>query len=151
MNDGDDEEIDELFGRIKQIGPPLEARMANREAVAAELEKLKHNEPVKVVPLWRRSVAIPAPVLAASIVLLVYLATISSKNVSTTTVGLVDQTVDNEILVSPLNDGVENVAMELAVPKRVLSASVQVEHRGSTVYLCGIGPIRTESRSFVEE
>lgn len=74
---GDDPEFDELIAPLKRLEPPLETRVANRVAVAAELRALGNANRQRRLPWWRRSISIPLPI-AASVALLAAFALPSS-------------------------------------------------------------------------
>ena len=153
MNDPRDSKMDELFSRLRQIEPPIETKFANREAVAAELEKLAAVDPAKPIAFWKRSVSIPIPVVAASALLMLTFAAFSLRTDGQPAkiVDRDDQTVNDDVA-NPSNDGEKNGDTEsLRQPQRPESSSAQLAYHESSVYLCGIGPLRTESRYVFEE
>jgi hypothetical protein len=65
--EADDELLRKLLGPLRQLEPPLEARLASRLAVADELRQRVNVSPQR--PWWRRSISVPVPVIAAGLVL----------------------------------------------------------------------------------
>jgi len=73
MNDSPDEMpkaesealLEEAISRLKRVEPPLETRIANRQAVAAALESLGTVNRQRELPWWQRSVAVPVPLAIA--------------------------------------------------------------------------------------
>ena len=153
MSDPRDSKIDELFNRLKQIEPPVRTRIAIREAVAAELEKLGDGEPATRRAVWQRSISVPIPVVAASVALILTFAALSflPNDQATTLVDRDDQTVNDNVVSLP-NDGGENGGTNSSpLPSPEPFATMQSAYHESSVYLCGIGQLRTESRHFFEE
>ena len=140
MNDphGKNEEyVDSLFDRLKEIKPPLETRISNRKVVAKELSARATTGDTDSIPStirtpwWKRSISIPVPVLAASIALMLLLAGFSLR--SRETVTAVDQgTIESN----------EKVADSKHSPPT---------YRESSVYLCGVGPVQLKSSYRFEE
>lgn len=64
------EEIEALLGRVRELEPPLETRLANRTAIAEELARVQTVRLRRLLPWWRRTIPIPVPLaigLAASV------------------------------------------------------------------------------------
>src|SRR5689334_4244864 len=61
----DDTLLEEMLSNLKRLEPPLETRIANRQAVSAALSAFEAVKRPRELPWWRRSVSIPVPFAAA--------------------------------------------------------------------------------------
>src|SRR5437879_6202396 len=69
----EERELEAALSPLKGLEPPLEARVANRRAVAAALSSCERWSQPTLRPWWRRSVSIPVP-LALGLALLMSVA-----------------------------------------------------------------------------
>ena len=139
----DDQTIEQLLSRLKQLEPPLESRVANRAAVAAEITRMTEQCRERTLPFWRRTVVIPWPVAAAVLAMLVTLSLMSFRSdrhvppvAGTSAVGqeegeAVDQRIQNEV--TPV------------------SRTPTLAYHTTTTYLCGIGQLRSDAKYILEE
>lgn len=131
--------VDKMLARLKRVEPPLETRVASREAVAAELARLAERRRVRGLPCWQRTIAVPWPVVAATIVVFVTLSILSFRSShSPTEMTRTDLPTNREERAQPKEDRI-----------RIVS-EMTTEYYEST-YLCGIGPLRSETRYLLEE
>ena len=142
---GDDPLLEEIYSHLKRLEPPLETRVANRVAVAAELGRLLDASRKQRLPWWRRSISIPVP-LAASLLALAAL-----------------------VLPSIYREGREQPAMHVDAPvqpekgaadrrienpgkaKRTPAGQVVMKYYETETYLCGVGRVSSETRYFIKE
>lgn len=124
MSSPNDEALDEMLGALKRLEPPLEARLANREAVANELQNLLAARCNRSLPWRRRWVSFPAPIAASFLALAAWGA-----------LSLVLGIFVGPVPLAPANSSPQRAAERPAVP----------EHYQTETYLCGIGRVRTES------
>jgi hypothetical protein len=137
----EDSELEGLLSPLKGLEPPLESRVANRQAVAAALSSEdRWAEPIarqsSRQPWWRRTVAVPVP-LALGLAVLMALTLFSS--IQGWRPRPVKAPVDQrDIAANPIND-------KNAAPKTIASSSATVRFSESETYLCGIGRISGET------
>ena len=139
-NSPDERELDEFWDCLKQIEPPLETRIASRDAVASELAQASKRRRRQGVPFWWRTMEIPWPVVAATIAILVGL---SASHIRLNAVSNEGTHQDYASVEDALESPVRETASD---PDTKRPAS-----RQSMTYLCGIGTLRTETKYFPEE
>ncbi len=134
------DELDELWDGLKQMDPPLETRVAIRASVVRELARVSSQGSESSVPFLWRSVAIPWPVVAAAIALLLGLSASHFQGMAVT-----NQVNHHE-------DAKHEVALEVANPKRpAREPSTRLVTRQTMTYLCGIGTLHTETTHLPQE
>jgi hypothetical protein len=142
---GDDSMLGEMFSHLKRLEPPMETRIANRRAVAAELGALVAASEKRHVPWWRRTISIPVPV-AACLAVLAALALTSSfrgeKEPSPVRMAAPDQ---------PAERAIHAPRAKTEVAKHTPDAQPVLEYRATETYLCGIGRVNWESGYFIKE
>jgi len=137
----EDSELEGLLSPLKGLEPPLEGRVANRQAIAAALSaEDRWAEPIarqtSRQPWWRRTVAVPVP-LAIGLAVLMMLSLFSS--IQGWRPRPVKAPVDErDIAANSMND-------KKATPKTIVSSSATVRFSESETYLCGIGRISGET------
>jgi ferric-dicitrate binding protein FerR (iron transport regulator) len=139
----EDKELEAMLSPLKAIEPTLEARLANRRAVAEELsEESRWAQPTLRAesirrPWWRRSVSVPVP-LALGLAVMMALAVVSSF-----------QNWRERPAKAPTNAGevaIANAKVETnATTKGTVSGRPATKFYESETYLCGIGRISSES------
>lgn len=70
----DFEEISKMLLPLQELQPPPETRKSNAMQISVELARLKQNARQLHKPLWRRTIAIPLPLVAVVALALVSLA-----------------------------------------------------------------------------
>lgn len=138
-SDFDERELRELLKSMKQLSSPLETRIANRDVVGTELARALRRRQVQGMPIWRRTLELPWPLVAATIAVLiglsVYVVRLSS--------------VPNEF--THQVDLKTNEPFEEARPIGVEVGTDRLVSTHSMTYLCGIGTLRTEIKFSPEE
>jgi len=141
----EDPMLDEVLSGLKRLEPPLESRIANRMAIAAELSSLNLAKNQDALPWWRRSISVPVPV-AASLIVLAALALPSSfrgwQVRSSVEVDAPRQSVDGEPK-SPLENPL--------LAERSHAADRVLTYYESETYLCGVGRVNSETRYLIKE
>ena len=144
MNDpespsGPSDMVDTVWASLRRIEPPLETRVASRKAVAAELVRIAERRRVGRLPFWQRTVAVPWPAAGATMAVLVTLSILSFRSgVGPLDMSRSDLPKDREQTEQPREDRI-----------RIVS-EMTTEYHEST-YLCGIGPLRSETRYLFEK
>jgi hypothetical protein len=123
---------------LKQIEPPLQARIASRIAVAAELGPWRS---ANAFPWWRRSISVPIPVAASLLVAAALLLAVGMHGWARPTA---DATPDRPAE-RDTSAGEATRAVAQGAPRRALKYSE------TETYLCGVGRLHSESRFSVEE
>ncbi len=137
----DDATIEQMLCCLKQLEPTVESRVANRVAVAAELDYLARIQARQAVPIWRRPVPVPWPLAAAALAMLVMLSVLAWPRASAVEPDAERPIVNN----SPPIVGEPTPVDE--VPDRAVAATAgdsEVAYRTRTTYFCGLGPIDSE-------
>jgi hypothetical protein len=128
----DDAFLTACLATLKQLEPSLASRLQNRLAVANELHKQSGAAATKDLRWWRRSISIPIPIAAASIILLLG-ATIWS-------------------FVRPANSAPQSVATPAPLKAaNSLLAEPAVAYFETGTYLCGIGRLKSDYGYFIQE
>jgi hypothetical protein len=142
---GDDPILDELLSHLKRLEPPVETRIANRMAIAAELSSLRTVNQQRHLPWWRRSVSIPAP-LAACLVLLTAFVLLSRFHGS-------EKRLPTEVVapVQPMEAAADVKGEQAAIAKQTSDRHAVLEYYETETYLCGIGRLNSESGYFIKE
>jgi hypothetical protein len=142
---GDDPMLEEILSLLKRLEPPLETRLANRRAVAAELGALLAVNQKRHVPWWRRSISIPVPA-AACLAVLAALALTSSfrggQGQSPVRMAAPDQ---------PAERATDAPREKAAIAKHAPDAQPVLEYYATETYLCGIGRVNWESGYSIKE
>lgn len=134
----DERDFNELWESLKQLTPPLEMRIANREAVAIELSQALRARRTRRA-FWRRTIELPWPIVAATIAILFGLSASVVRlnglsNERTIHVHANPKNASAPSNATPSDDGIARRAS-----------------RHSMTYLCGIGTLRTEVQICPEE
>jgi|GEM_PF-2993013 len=139
----EERELEDLFRPLRDIQVPPEARGQIRRLALAELER--RNSPTRPgrIPWWRQTVAIPAPIVAAALLLIAAL-------------GI--RTSSDRGGASPEKQGVRSIPTQVTVEAqpRIVEASPIVapprfERRQDQVYVCGVGLLTSQSISYLRE
>jgi hypothetical protein len=144
LSPDDDVEPEKLFETLKNLEPPLEARAAFRIAVASELARSYQASCSQLKPWWRRSVSIPVPVAMALGILVVaglwWSPSRFQRNDLVKTNAAPEHSVSSHSSVEPqLASNCQDVA------------NPTFRRYVSNTYLCGLGPISTETHFDFEE
>ncbi len=136
---GDDTILEELLSHLKRLEPPLETRIANRMAIAAELSSLRTVNQQRHLTWWRRSFSIPVPIAACLVVLtaFVLLSRFHGSQKRTPT----DVTAPVQSVEAAANDKGE----QAAIAKHTSDRHAVLEYYETETYLCGIGRLKSES------
>ena len=146
FSEPDDEPmLKEMLSHLRSLEPPLETRIANRMAIAAELSASCSDAKPRL-PWWRRSISIPTPVAASLLVLM----------------GIA--------LASSVRGRIGPSSIQVAAPAQFVKSSGDVRDKKAEVtathtphptvasnyyvaetYLCGIGRVSSESYYFIKE
>lgn len=140
LNEPEDTDLAEAFAQLRRLEPSISARLANRAAVAAELRALEAAAPGQQQPWWRRSISVPLPLAASLLAIVAITAPMSAK----------------AWLEARQPDGPPTVtAHEYPQNHPTTGDSRSAERRQATgrsgysvteTYLCGVGPINSNSR-----
>jgi hypothetical protein len=141
----DDSRLEELLAPLKHLEPPLEARIANRQAVSAALCSLQAVNRQSQLPWWRRSVVIPVP-LAAALSLVMAVALYASFRNWQEQPALVVATPAQPTKAMAAAGGNETV---VAMP--TADAHPTWKHYETETYLCGVGRVNSESYYVLKE
>ena len=152
MNDRDESKSDpldepileELFASLRRLEPPLEARIANRLAVAAELSVVRNANRQRALPWWRRSISVPLPLAASLLVLaaLVVPMRLAQWNERSSTQPEAPNSSANQAA------GTHETT---SAGKRMPGDHPKLSYYQTETYVCGIGPVNSESRYFIQE
>lgn len=140
-----DIETFQLLALLKQVNPPLEARVNFRMTIARELARLQEVSRRPEETWWKRSINVPLPLafgLALSILLtvVVWLRQPPSRNVPRNDSAFAPPRHSRASDVPP-----KDLSTLAASPEDALELYV------SNTYLCGVGPLSTESRYVLQE
>jgi hypothetical protein len=138
-SDFDERELRELLKSLKQLSPPLETRIANREAVGTELARALRRRRGQGMPIWWRTMELPWPLVAAMIAVLL---------------GLSAYVVHLSSVANEFPHQVNSKIHEPFERPRTGVTEVDTDRLVSThsmTYLCGIGTLRTEIKYSPEE
>src|SRR5437868_804055 len=141
----DDPLLAEIISHLKRLEPPLETRVANRVAVAAELSRLLDANRKQRLPWWRRSIAIPVP-LAASLLVLAALVLPSILRDRQKQPAMHADAPDH-----PENGAADSRIENPGKAKRTQAGQVVMRYYETETYLCGVGRVNSEIRYFIEE
>lgn len=141
---GDDPMLDEAFSHLKRLEPPLEARIANRVAVATALGALSTAKLQRQLPWWRRSISVPIPIAASLAALVAFVLATSLRDWQERPM---HANAPKQVLESEA--GVRG--KHPAIAKRTANARTELKYYETETYLCGIGRVSSESRYSIEE
>ncbi len=140
LDDGREaDKIEALLGRVRELEPPLETRLANRTAIAEELVQLQSAEARRLLPWWRRKISVPVPLaigLAASVAIAFAL------------VRSAPPKSDSE---GPRFPSREIVKAPVPSPVHLAAATSEPQYYERSVYLLGVGRINMESGYQIQE
>lgn len=140
LNEPEDTDLAETFAHLRRLKPSMAARLANRAAVAAELRAIEAADVLRERPWWRRSISVPMPVAASLLALLTITAPMSA------VAWLEARQADG----APAAGANENPQNHSATgDSRIVAPRQAAEAPGYSVsetYLCGVGPINSNSR-----
>jgi hypothetical protein len=141
----DESRLEEVLSSLKRLEPPLEARIANRQAVSAALSSMPAASQQRHLPWWRRTVSIPVP-LATALGLLVAVATYSSirnwQQRSAVHVAAPALSVDKTATAH---------GNSTAIVQPMATAQSSLKFYGTETYLCGVGRVSSESYYVIKE
>lgn len=141
----DDPILEELLSHLKRLEPPLETRIANRMAIAAELSTLRTVTRQRQLPWWRRSLSIPVPIAASLVVLAAFVLPSSFR-------GWQERTPNHVAApVQPVEDAADGQGEQAVIAKRTSDADAALKYYETGTYLCGIGRLKSESGYFVKD
>ena len=135
----DDALLDEALSRLKRLEPPLETRIANRMAVAAELGSLSTVNRQRVLPWWRRSISVPVPVAASLAVLAAFALASSFRPWQERPPVYVAAPVQ------PAEGAADARGEKPTIAQRAPDAQAELKYYETETYLCGIGRLKSES------
>ena len=142
--DDDQADISEMLSVLRRIKSPPEATVYYRTIVDSELAQLRvPRDPVQ--PWWKRSVRVPLPVvMAASILLLfsMWMTQVSRLSDSTAT-----PSVQRQPPLTNSDDTHLDSEPSRTSPQKTHELAISV----SGIYLCGVGPLSTETRYVIKE
>ena len=138
----DDPILEEMLASLKRLEPPLESRIANRMAIAAELSSLRMGNRPRYLPWWRRSISIPAPIAACLLVLGAYLLQARFHG------GQQRLPVDFAAPMLPVERAAD---VQAVTAKHPSDAHAKLEYFATETYLCGIGRLKSESGYFIKD
>ena len=143
LPDENDSETTHLFDLLRQVEPTLEARVNFRSTVANELARIQSTPLCQPKTWWKRSISIPLPVALGLSVLLMAGIWINHNQWK--------QELARDVVKPPLRDSVDRVISEPndSLPEK--SEQPTLELFVSNTYLCGVGPLRTETRYVFQE
>jgi hypothetical protein len=142
---GDDPLLEEIFSQLRRLDPPLETRVANHMAIAAELSRLLDAKRSQQLPWWRRSISIPVPLAASLLVLTALVLSASYRGWQerlTSHVAAPDRSAESDATA----DG-EKAVFAMHKP----NAHEVSKHYETETYLCGFGRVNSESYYFIKE
>lgn len=142
---GDDAVLEEMFSQLRRLEPPLEARIANRLAIAAELSGLLQNRQELPRPWWRRSISVPVPIAASLLALVAFL-------LASTFRGR-DERAPVQVVAPehPAPRETETTREKTALAMQSEDARPALEYYETETYLCGIGRLNSVSGYFIKE
>lgn len=140
---GDDEDRVSLtwLAPLQRVEPSLEARLANRTSVAAELARLQMANPRSSLPWWRRTVVIPVPAVMGLAALIIIGLSLSFNPLDR--VGSIVRNVGDEDI--PRREAVDVARTQRPGTMREMAALPRLEYYETRTYLCGVGFIASES------
>lgn len=127
----DDQQLAEWLSPLRVIGPSPAAQLVIREAAADELASYATSGPAG--PWWQRSVAVPVPIAAASLVVLALLETTVVLQAS------------NAPAVTQSPPPAAEPTKQRSAPDHIASLPPELEYRERQVYVCGIGRLTSQS------
>ncbi|MCA9026879.1 MAG: hypothetical protein KDA86_16860 [Planctomycetaceae bacterium] len=139
-------EISESLSVLRQIRSPPEARASYRASIDSELFKVRATQ-LSMMPWWRRSVAVPIPLIVATCILLLVSTWVAlGSRPSDTNAARADKQPlafngPGDTIASPKMNPLDTFPTGTSE----LAASV------STTYLCGVGPLSTEMQYVYKE
>jgi|GEM_PF-7095001 len=142
-------DVEESLKRLREIEPPHESSILNRETVADEIAKANAMSSMlapKPDPIWRRSVGVPMPVFVAATALLVLLSVAQFRS------GQGNEPTPSQ----PTRKGTGNSSQleqstGLAKVQQTKQNTPSYYRSQSEVYVCGVGTLRTETRYIEKE
>jgi len=135
----DDRLLEKMLFPLKRLEPPLEARIANRQAVAAALSSPSAVNQQRHLPWWHRSVSIPVPFAAALVLLMAATFCASFRNWQQPSAPLV--AAPGQAAKNTATAGGNRVVLGQPVPNAYLTS----KNYETETYLCGVGRVSSES------
>jgi hypothetical protein len=138
----DDKQLEEMLAPLIHIEPPLEARIANRQAVSAALHSFHVLNEQRHLPWWCRSISIPVPLAAALTLLMAFSLYSSFHNWQQPSVPLI---------AAPNKASAPAGSNSAAKLPAVANQQPVVTHYETEMYLCGVGRVTSESYYAIKE
>lgn len=133
------DEVDALLGRVRELEPSLETRLANRSAVAEELARVQSAELHRLLPWWRRTISVPVPLaigLAASV---------------TIAFAVAWRSLPENDSGGPRVPSREFVETPVPSQNQLAAVTSEPQYYERSVYLLGVGRINMESGYQIQE
>jgi len=145
--DSDERMLADLLTSVKRVEPSLEARIAVRGALAAELSRLAISNQNRRMPWWQRTISVPWPIAvsAAALLLAVPALQLRAPQAAVPSTGNAVST-DQPAAPSAIAPR-ERPQVAVHTPE----VSPEFEDYQTQTYLCGIGPLNSSSKSFLRE
>jgi hypothetical protein len=146
-DDVDDRTTEDLLSCLKQIELPMETRLANRAAIAAELFRLASVTSGRRLPWWKRTIAVPVPLVLGMALLIAaaFLFPWVQRREPAVAVAGSHDTRSRAVRPDPVkperHPDVTDVTDELPV----------LEYYETETYLCGIGQLTSRSGYLIKE
>jgi hypothetical protein len=143
----DDGNLVESLSMLRRLEPPLTSRIANRAVVIAELKAMEAAVVMQTLPWWRRSIAVPVPLAAsllAIVVIGVPLITSAWSDARRADAPIAPLTVAKK---QPgyLSERAPVASAPLKTAPRQ-TAAIARDYFVTETYLCGVGRVRSHSR-----
>ena len=134
--------MNRIFALIKNVEPSLETRIQLRTTVATELARLRLKDKALVSVWWKRSIRVPLPVAIGACVLAVFALLNDPRLPRRPIDGIAASRTQPErkTHIEPADDSRKRIEKTHTL-KRYVSAT----------YLCGVGPLSTETRYVFQE
>src|SRR5262245_46051055 len=120
----------EMLSPLQRLEPPLEARVANGQAVAAALSS--RHAVNRTLPWWRRSISIPVPIAAALVLLLAVALYANFRS-------------------QPAKEAIAENSNTATLPTSSADTRQAVKYYETETYLCGVGRVSSESYYVVKD
>jgi hypothetical protein len=145
--DDDEQMLEEVLAHVKNVEPSLEARTSIRAAVAAELCRVTTSHRNRPLPWWRRTIPVPWPIAVSVAGLLL----VVSASHYRTAPASVPSTVDVASRARSAERATDTRHDHTGVAMHTPDKSSELEYYATETYLCGIGRLSSESKSFIRE
>ena len=128
----DDPLLAEVLSHLKRLEPPLETRIANRQAVSVALSSFHAVNRERHLPWWRRSISIPVPIAVALVLLLAVALYANLRS-------------------QPAKEAIAVNSNTATLPKSTADTRQAVKYYETETYLCGVGRVSSESYYVVKD